>query len=249
MRREAQTAPAGFTLFEVLTALAILAGAFVGIFAVFRVASDVAVNTREQGAARETARVVRVLLARDLDSVFHPAVADRAGRSGFRFLVPSPSGGDSRTSDGDQVVVDMITLARLDFDRDEPTAGLTRVRYLLRPSDDGETRFTLVRAELADPHLLPSTLSDPPWREVTLARNVAAFSLAPLDERRAERDSWDSRTRESQGNEALPRMLVATYRPVREATDTSPTDGDGPAGSFTTRLALPIGGVSPQGVQ
>lgn len=247
MRLAIRTAAAGFTLFEVLTALAVLAGAFVGLFAVFRVASDVAVNIRTQGAAREMARVVRVLLARDLDSVFHPPLTERAGRQGFRFLVPGPSDSESRTDDGDRVVLDMITLARLDFERDEPAAGTTRVRYLLRPLGDGEAGYALVRAELADPHLLPAGLRDLPWREVALARGVASFSLTPLDERRAAREDWDSRRRESQGGEALPRMVVAAYRPVRDASDKSPENADGPAGSFTARLALPISVFSPQG--
>ncbi|KUG28780.1 hypothetical protein ASZ90_001332 [hydrocarbon metagenome] len=247
MKPAIQAPAAGFTLFEVLTALAVLAGAFVGIFAVFRVASDVAVNIRTQGAAREAARVVRVLLARDLDSVFHPPLTERAGRQGFRFLVPGLSDSDSRTTDGDRVVLDMITLARLDFDRDEPAAGMSRVRYLLRPQGDGEAGYTLVRAELADPQLLSASLRDLPWREVALARGVAEFSLTPLDERRAARETWDSRRRESQGGEALPRMVVAAYRPVRDASDTSPENADGPAGSFTARLALPIGSLAPQG--
>lgn len=241
--------PTGFTLFEVLTALAILSGAFVGIFAVFRVASDVAVSARVQGAARETGRVIRVLLSRDLDSVFHPAVIDRAGRKGFRFLVPGSSGSGSRTNDGDRVVLDMITLSRLDFDRDEPAAGMTRVRYLLRPTNNAETAFSLVRAELADPQLLASSLSSLPWREVVLARNVARFTVTALDERRAGREYWDSAIQESRGEEALPRMLVAAYEPVREAGDTSPAGGDGPAGSFTVRLALPFGSISNGSVQ
>jgi prepilin-type N-terminal cleavage/methylation domain-containing protein len=239
----------GFTLFEVLTALAILAGAFVGIFAVFRVASDVAQNARTQGAARETARVVRTLLARDLDGVFHPSLTERAGRTGLRFLVPSPSGGDAVTSDGDRVVLDMITLSRLDFDRDEPVAGLTRVRWLLRPRDDGETAFDLVRAELDDPHLLPASLADVPWRETLVARDVAAFSVSALDERRAGRESWDSLSREQQGSPALPRMLVVAYKPVRDPDDRSPVTDEGPAGSFTARLALPFRALTAQGVK
>lgn|GEM_PF-1767344 len=245
----ADVAARGFTLFEVLTALAILAGAFVGVFAVFRTTSDVAQNARTHGAARETARVIRVLLARDLGSVFHPAVADRGGRTGFRFLVPGPSGSESTTATGDRVVVDMITLSRLSFDRDEPEAGVTRVRWLLRPRDEADAAFDLVRAELDDPQLLPSSLKELPWKETLLARGVSALDVTVMDERQAGRQDWDSVARERQGSPALPRMVVAHYKTVRAADDRSPVTDEGPAGSFTARLALPFTAYTAQGLQ
>jgi hypothetical protein len=233
----------------VLTALAILAGAFVGVFAVFRTASDVAQTARTHGAAQETARVVRTLLARDLGGVLHPAVADRGGRTGFRFLVPGPSGSESTTAAGDRVVVDMITLSRLSFDRDEPEAGVTRVRWLLRPRGGAAAPFDLVRAELDDPQLLPSSLKDLPWKETLVARDVAALDVTVMDERQAGREEWDSAARERQGSAALPRMLVAACKIVRADDDRSPVAAGGPAGSFTARLALPFTAYTPQGLQ
>lgn len=249
MRARRTGAASGFTLFEVLTALAILAGAFVGIFAVFRAASGVAESARVQGTARETARVVRALLARDLGSVYLPGREDRGAMTGLRFLIPGPSGSESSTDTGDLVVLDLYTLSRLDFDRDEPAPGLTRVRWLLRPRTDGGQGYDLIRAELDDPQLLSASVTRLPWVEALLARDVAAFSLSALDERQAGRDNWDSQARERQGYAGLPRLVAATYAPRPDADDRRPAGGDGPAGSFTARLALPFQAVTAGGVQ
>ena len=134
--------PSGFTLLEILLALAILALVLSSLFSAY---SETITATELVEASREVDQAVRLTLgqmADDLKSLYQQEVKGDPKDSPYRFR------GGSEESDGEAVeVMNFASTAHLGFDPTGPSMSVNRIAYLLKKSGDGERSFQLIRRE------------------------------------------------------------------------------------------------------
>ena len=131
----------GFTLMEIMVALAIVALLFTSLFAVFDQSMDVADQVKSTSSMDQNARLILRQIANDLDSLYIP---QERGQH-FDFQGQSP---ELEFMVDKSTVLEFTTSAGLDFNATFPSRSLFRVSYILAPISDMESRrFSLLRSQ------------------------------------------------------------------------------------------------------
>lgn len=194
--RRGDAGRSGFTLLEVLIAMALSAVIMVALFAVFNAVADVAAGVKSHEAEGYGQRALESILFDDLRSVY------RGSGANYKFTGNS---GAFLGSDGE--FLSFCTTATLGASGDGPSFSLRRVEYLL----DGNSREkTLIRREKS----YCGVKGDWEWVEVPILKGIAdleAEYLDPMD---------DSYVTEWVGMTRFPRavLLHVTYVNGREYT-------------------------------
>jgi len=173
-RGRAATARGGFTLLEVLIAMALSAVIMMALFAMFDSVADVAAGVRKQEEASEGVRALESILFDDLRSLYAGKKAD------FRFRGKSGS-----FLGGDGILMEFCTSASLGDNSEGACFSLQRVEYALK-EDSGAG--VLVRREKKYCGLSGRW----PWVEAPIFKGVAELELEYFNAgSKAFQSEWD----------------------------------------------------------
>lgn len=132
--------PNGFTLMEILIALALVSILFTSLFAVFDTVTDVAENVDHTARLSQEARLVALQLQRDLGSL--SSITPRAGNQNNATAALSGYSPDQAADPANQPVLAVTTHASLDFNSTFPSQSQARVAYYFLPETVGDTETT-----------------------------------------------------------------------------------------------------------
>lgn len=167
----------GFTLLELIVALAVMSVALVGLYQVFSTTLAVSADVDEITQVEQTGRLALAQIVDDLASA--APVEEGSGET-------TPGmGGPPSFAIGDfemgEAVLALTTASSLDFDADFPNHGLYDVRYVLEPMEGPEGEETglyrLMRLELPYAGLTHQFEE----AELELADMVVGLEIAELD--------------------------------------------------------------------
>jgi type II secretion system protein J len=188
--------PSGFTLLEILLALAILALVLSSLFSAY---SETITATELVEASREVDQAVRLTLAQmadDLKSLYQQEVKGDPKDSPYRFQ------GGSEGSDGEAVeILNFASTAHLGFDPAGPSMSVNRIAYVLKKSGEGERYFQLIRRERP----FADFQGQGEETEMELADNVEELAVTYRDEAGTTLTEWDSASPEHGGRP--PRLV------------------------------------------
>jgi general secretion pathway protein J len=209
--------PAGFTLLEILIAIAILALVVTSLYGAYSGTIETTEKVERLRDIDQTARLVLMQMADDLKSLYYQKTESDVEESPFRFSGGMEAEGEEGT------VVEFASTSHLGFDLNFPSLRINRVRYVLEKESDNERYHKLVRIEtpFAD---LPGEREE---SSVELADSVESLTLNYLQADGQSFSQWDTRAKETEG---LPPRLVNIR--LQMAEDKSRI--------FTTSVALQV---------
>ena len=203
----------GFTLMEIMVALAIVALLFTSLFAVFDQSMNVAEQVKNQSSMDQIARLILRQVANDLDSLYLPQSKDQD--FGFQGQNPEPE-----FMVDNSTVLEFSTTAGLDFNATFPSQSLYRVSYVLSPRADSQPRqFRLLRSQV----LLSGNGTVPETRTtLSLSKTVRSFQVEFVDPEQIEpAQSWnaDDLIQETQPPPAEVRIRLSLFGPAGREQD------------------------------
>ncbi len=197
---------AGFTLLEIVIAVAIFAVLAVILYSSFTGTFRVIEATEGQVALSQRARVALERLGEDLESAYGiplPAV-DGPGERQADFL------GEDETIDGrDADRLRFLTRSHLDLGGMHDDVGLSTIGYRLQAAEEG--RFVLLRSQSS-----PFFEEDEERTELVVCRDVATLDFSYFDSEGDEQAGWDPTDGEP-GAWPLPRRVairLGLYNPA-----------------------------------
>ncbi len=201
--RRAACRASGFTLLEIMIALAIAGIVVASLFAVYGKTLDVGEQIREQAGLEQSARMLFQQLHKDFEGLYYRPSQNASSPGPYSFLGAGEGGTGVETSEV-PALLRLGSTTSLDFKKGTlPRHKLFRVRYLLRGSSQGEdgTR-TLLREQLAFPGIRDSA------ERVALTDNVRELELSFVDSEGRSTRSWNSADRMGQKEKpSLPKMV------------------------------------------
>lgn len=230
MRRSRLTDPAGFTLIELILALALVSFVCIGLYSIYDGALRV-VETVDQAARRdEVTRAVTLLLRNDLLNAYHRKWGEQPQDSPLRFLMPATGQRRQDSRDvRDVVVLEFAAVVSPLFDTASDPGRITRIIYALRPAHDQAETALLVRKELPFAEMSWRSPAAEPWRELVVADKVTSLEVTAYGSGNTGFAAWDSLEMERKGRPALPTALVIQFE--RRI--------DGQKTSWSTSISLP----------
>lgn len=182
----------GFTLLEVLIAIAIFAICVSTVYALYGAMLSVINNTEDLTARNDQVRITFDRLSKDLAGVHQ-------SRFGFLF-------GREPGSDLEEPFLEFGTTSHLSFAPDAPPVPLAAVRYYLRTSEEDQT-LTLYRADiplLSNPDIDPGEV-----RSLTICQGLREINLAYYDAEEQETAEWDSTPEDdTEDTQRFPRRVT-----------------------------------------
>jgi general secretion pathway protein J len=216
---------AGFTLLEIVIAIAILAVVFTSLYSAYSSTLDTTEAVESERDVGQAARLGLMRIAEDLASVYYQAVEGDAEDRPYSF-----EGSDTGALDQGGKVLEITTGGSLDFNLVFPSLRINRVSYVLEPQPDNERYYKLVRREVP----FVGLAEEGEEMVIEVAEGVEELSLTYFDEDGQELSQWDSEAVESQG--LLPRLVLIR---LQLAGDRSRL--------FTISVALPPLSIEKQG--
>jgi len=202
----------GFTLFEILIALAILALVVSSLYGAYSGTLDTTEMVESIRDVDQVARLALMQMVNDLKSLYYQKAQGEDTESPYTF------GGITEAEGEGGEIVAFATTSRLDFDLTFPSQRINRVSYIMEKQPDNEKLFRLVRKELPFADLS----GEKQEILVEIADGVESLSLTYFNEDGLQFSQWDS---ESEG--LLPRLV---HIRLQMAGDKS--------GLFTTSVAI-----------
>jgi type II secretion system protein J len=134
--------PAGFTLIEILIALAIVALVLTSLFSAYSETLTTTELVETNKEVDQSARLTLAQMADDLKSLYYQEVKGDPKDSPYRFL------GGGKESDGETVeVMSFASTGHLGFDPTGPSMCINRIAYVLKKAKEGEKHAQLIRRE------------------------------------------------------------------------------------------------------
>ena len=188
---------AGFTLLEIVIAIAILAVIFTGLYSAYSSTLDTTEAVESERDVEQAARLGLMRIADDLASLYYREVdGGDAEPSPYRF-----EGADTEALDEGGTVMEFTTTGSLDFDMVFPSLRINRVSYALEKQSDSERYYRLVRRELPFADLGGTGQES----VIEVAEGVEMLSVSYFDEEGQVQLQWDSEAPESET--VLPRLV------------------------------------------
>lgn len=189
--------PAGFTLIEILIALAILALVLSSLFSAY---SETLTTTELVETSKEVDQAARLTLAQmadDLKSLYHQEVKGDPKDSPYRFV------GGGQEAEGDTLeVMTFASTGHLGFDPTGPSMCINRIAYGLKKAKEEAQHFQLIRRERP----FADFEGQGEEREAELADGVEELVVSYGDEGGGSlADAWDSASPEHEGRP--PRLV------------------------------------------
>ncbi|MEM9414506.1 MAG: type II secretion system protein GspJ [Planctomycetota bacterium] len=205
--KNTRTRSGGFTLLEMILAVAVTAIISVSMFMSLHVAFDTREKADDQLAGRHTARVVMDRVALDLEGVLKPT-----GLIAGEFVGTDTTMGADRHADTIAFVTSAIALPT-----DDALADMRGVELTLAPDPNDPGTHLLVR--LVTDNLLASTTPDPAPQ--VLARGVVSFNARYFDG-----GDWLDAWKSIEQDDTLPAAIEITLTIRPQIQD--PDDRDRP---------------------
>ena len=150
----------GFTLMEILVALAIVSLVFTSLFAVFDKVLDVADQVEQRKALTQTGRLVLMRLSSDLESLLRPEkeapqqknTQNTTGKGSWRAFQAESLPETGLGSAENATLLSFATSSGLEFNSTWPSHSLYRVEYIVEPLQE-EDRYRLLRRQRTFPYL------------------------------------------------------------------------------------------------
>jgi general secretion pathway protein J len=219
----------GFTLLELLLAIAITAVIITIVnFAFFQSNKNIEA-VRTQREAYQTVRIVMDRMIKDLTCAYIPSPSLRPtmtleDMSMYRFV-----GANDESDSTDKDTISITTTTDIGFSK--VPGGVCEVAYYLKLMENKKDIYTLMRREDPTPHYGPSKAGS----EMELAEDVLGMNIIYIDDSNQEAKEWDLSKKL-----ALPKQVKVTL--TFEAGKEKLT--------FTGTAALPLSGIKlmpPQG--
>ncbi|MGC9324912.1 MAG: prepilin-type N-terminal cleavage/methylation domain-containing protein [Desulfomonilia bacterium] len=173
----------GFTLMELLLAIAIAAIVIATVNMTFFLSHDNVEAIRNQREAYQMVRIVMDRIIKDITCAYIPSTEVELTPeeiSLYRFIGVDETGSDT---DRDSLVLTTTT----DIGFASLTGGLCEVAYYLEEMEDKKGTYSLMRREDHTPHVDVSTAG----AEMELAEHVTGMNIEYIDEFSQSRDEWD----------------------------------------------------------
>ena len=207
----------GFTLLEILIAIAILALVVSSLYGAYSGTIETTEKVESLRDIDQTARLALMQMADDFKSFYYRKAESNEEDSPFGFSGGMEAEGEEET------VVEFASTSHLGFDLNFPSLRINRVRYTLTKELGNEQHHKLVRIEIPFADL-------PGEREeitLELADSVESLVLTYQNKDGQSFSQWDTKARETEG---LPPRLVNIQ--LKMAGDKSRV--------FTAIVALPV---------
>ena len=196
----------GFTLLEIMIALAISGIVVACLFAVYNRTLEVGEQVKDQAGVEQNARMILSQLHKDLEGLYYRRSQNASSPGPYCFRTGQGLEMSRQETGKGEVLLRFGSTTSLDFrEASFPEQRLFRVRYILRETGrDGEGPGTLLRSQLAFPEI-----REEPSR-IILSERVSDITAKFVDDSGREHSSWDSPARiDREGAPLLPkRMLV-----------------------------------------
>jgi type II secretion system protein J len=186
---------AGFTLLEILIAIAILALVVSSLYGAYSGTMETTEMVESARDVDQAARLALMQMVDDFSSLYYQKAEGENEDSPFRFQ----SGMDAEGEGG--TVVEFASTAHLGFDGSFPNLRINRVSYVLEKQADNQRYYRLVRMEL--PFIDLS--GEREETAVELADTVESLTITYLNEDGETLSQWDSKAEETAG--ILPRLV------------------------------------------
>ncbi|NJB68760.1 type II secretion system protein J [Desulfobaculum xiamenense] len=186
MRRGVRRGQAGFTLLELMVALAVLALVVTGFLGAFRELLASTAEYESESASRQAARQIFGVMVNDLRSATdYKSGTTSALKDMYRFAGHGYTG---ELQDED-IVLELSTAAGLDWDAGFPSHGLQQVRYVLRRDSGDRDVVRLFRA--SRPHA--GVVGEWGWNAIELFDDVRFLEITFLEMADSDPlERWDS---------------------------------------------------------
>ena len=132
----------GFTLLELVIAIAILAVVLTSLYSAFSSTLDTTEAVERERDVEQAARLGLMRIADDLASLYSLEVEGDSEASPYSFLAQ-----DFESLDEGGTVLDFATSGHLDFNTIFPSLRINRVLYALKKQPGDERLYRLLRAE------------------------------------------------------------------------------------------------------
>jgi type II secretion system protein J len=198
----------GFTLIEILIAIAILALVVSSLYGAYSGTLDTTEMVESMRDVDQVARLALMQMVDDFKSLYYQKAQGEGEESPYSFDGVTEVEGEGGT------IVAFATTSHLDFDMTFPSHRINRVSYVLEKQPDNEKLYRLVRNEIpfAD---LPGERQE---IVVEIADGVESLSLNYLDEDGQQFSQWDSKT-----EGLLPRLVQIRLQMAGEKSRVFPT--------------------------
>jgi type II secretion system protein J len=173
----------GFTLLEILIAIAILALVVSSLYGAYSGTLDTTEMVESARDIDQVARVALVQMVDDFKSLYYHKAQGEDEESPYSF------GGVTEVEGEGGAIVAFATTSRLDFAMTFPSQRINRISYVVEKQADNERLYRLVRKELpfAD---LPGERQEV---EIEIADGIESLSLTYFDEDGQQLSQWDSK--------------------------------------------------------
>ena len=195
----------GFTLLEIMIALAISGIVVACLFAVYNQTLKTGEQVKVQAGLEQSARMIFSQLHRDLEGLYYRHSQNASSPGPYSFRGGEQAGMSRQEPRKGTPLLRFGSTTALDFQEEAfPEKRLFRVRYILRESGpEGEGPDILLRSQLAFPEI-----REEPSRLV-LSNQVNDLSLTFIDSSGREQNSWDSLARlEQEDKPPLPKRML-----------------------------------------
>ena len=189
--------PGGFTLLEILVAIAILALVVSSLYGAYSGTMETTEKVESVRNVDQVARLALVQLADDFKCLYYEKAQKEGEDSPYHF-----GGGTGLELEGESgPIVSFATTSHLGFEMSFPNLRINRVGYILEKQGDSDLSYTLVRQEtgFAD---LPGEHDE---TVVELADGIESLTLTYVNEDGQTFSQWDTRAAETEG--LLPRLV------------------------------------------
>jgi general secretion pathway protein J len=173
----------GFTLIEILIAIAILALVVSSLYGAYSGTLDTTEMVESIRDVDQVARLALMQMVDDFKCLYYQKAQGGDTESPYTF-----GGATEAKGEGGEIVA-FATTSRLDFDMTFPSQRINRVSYIMEKQPDNEKLYRLVRKELpfAD---LPGERQE---ISVEIADGVESLSLTYFNKDGQEFSQWDSK--------------------------------------------------------
>jgi type II secretion system protein J len=187
--------PRGFTLLEILVAIAILALVVTSLYGAYSGTLETTEKVESVRDVDQAARLALMQMADDLKSLYYTKSQKNDEPSPFRF------GGGTLAEGEEGSLVEFASTNHLGFDMIFPSQLINRVIYVLEKESENERSQRLIRKELP--------FADLPGQQqevaVEIADGIKELTLTYFNEDGQEFTQWDSSAKETEG--LLPRLV------------------------------------------
>ena len=228
--RDLMKRSSGFTLLEIVIAIAILAVVLSSLYGAYISSVEATERVENARGVEQAARLALLQMADDFKSLYYEEVKGDLEASPYRLV-----SGDMEAGEDARTIVEFASTSHLGFDVTFPNPSVNRVLYLLEEQPEEGQQHRLVRRERPAAQLSGGVEET----SLVLVEGVEELALEYLDAEGQVASEWDSSTSET--GDSLPRLVRIRLQIA--------TSKSGDSRLYTMSAALPVWEEEPQSEQ